>query len=151
MTPPWTCGVSLSEVMYRRYSADFADIDTNVHEHCPEVGVGQWAGERGAVVEGPTSLNGPRQEMLGDPAEVGGFGIRVIYANAPQVARQLRISQSYPWPLPPDRAAQRRVRWTRGSPFLQLRHLRALGLGPQNINGGDSHFRGYAFRVRYES
>lgn len=76
--------VSLSKVMYRRYPADFADIEENVHEHCPEVGVGQRVGERGGVVEGP-SLNRPRQDMLGAVVEE---------LNSPQSHATARLSRN---------------------------------------------------------
>jgi hypothetical protein len=49
--------VSLTKMMYRGFPADFAPIDKSVHDHCPEVGTGQWIGDYGQVVEGPTQVD----------------------------------------------------------------------------------------------
>ncbi|MFE4836340.1 hypothetical protein ACFRAU_16875 [Arthrobacter sp. NPDC056691] len=46
--------VSLSQISYRGYPADFAAVDESVHAQCPEVGTGRWVDEVGRVVEGPT-------------------------------------------------------------------------------------------------
>ncbi len=46
--------VSLSKTMYRGSPADFDVLEESVHDHCPEVGTGEWVGECGDVVAGPT-------------------------------------------------------------------------------------------------
>lgn len=64
--------VSLTKMMYRGSPADFAAIKESVHDHCPEVGTGQWVGEFGAVVPGPTQPE-PDQtgNVRGTPSKYG--------------------------------------------------------------------------------
>ena len=54
--------VSLSQMMYRGYPADFAAIDEAVHDHCPEVGTGSGWASSAASLRDPPSLNRTRQE-----------------------------------------------------------------------------------------
>ena len=64
--------VSLSQMMYRGYTADFAAIDEAVHDLCPQVGTGQWVGEFGGVVEGPTQPDpNPPGKVRGTPRKYG--------------------------------------------------------------------------------
>lgn len=64
--------VSLSKTMYRGSPADFATIRDNVHDHCPEVGSGQWVGECGSVVAGPALPEpNPPEYVKGTPWEYG--------------------------------------------------------------------------------
>lgn len=80
--------VSLSEMMYQGSPADFADIKENVHANCPEVGVGQWVGERGRVVERPTlpELN-PPSNVRGTPSKYGISG----YESYKKTSRTWRL------------------------------------------------------------
>lgn len=64
--------VSLSKMMYRGSPADFEGIEGKVHDHCPEVGTGQWVGERGGVVEGPAKPEpNPPLNVRGTPWKYG--------------------------------------------------------------------------------
>ena len=45
--------VSLSEMMDGRDRADFTSVQDAVHEHCPELGAGQWVDDVARVVDGP--------------------------------------------------------------------------------------------------
>lgn len=67
--------VSLPKMMYQGSPADFADIEENVHANCPEVGAGQWVGERGGVVEGPALPEpNPPDNVRGTPSKFGVSG-----------------------------------------------------------------------------
>lgn len=81
-------GVNLSTMMYRGSPADFAAIEESVHDHCPEAGTGQWVGEFGTVVAGPT------QTEWNPPRNVGGtpwkYGVS-SYEACKKANRKLRV------------------------------------------------------------
>ncbi len=82
--------VSLSQMMYRGYPADFAAIDESVHAHCPGVGTGRWVDEFGGVVEGTTQIDPNPQESGGGRRRKYGVS---RYESNPKAARAWRLGR----------------------------------------------------------